>query len=69
MSTHSASRPSRPARPGFLLIVFERLRRSRVHDEPNVRAIDSHPECHGRDNHVRFFFEERILMPATLVVG
>ena len=52
----------------FLLIVLERSRRSRVHDEPHVRAIDAHPEGHGRDDDVGSLAEERILMAAALGV-
>src|SRR5690606_40700529 len=31
---------------GLLLIVLERLRRAGMHDEANVRPVDSHPERH-----------------------
>ena len=53
---------------GLLLIVLERSRRARVHDEPHVRSIDAHPECHGRDDDVDALAEERILVAAALAV-
>jgi hypothetical protein len=53
---------------GFLLIVLERSRRARVHDEADVRSIDAHAECDGGDNDVRTLLEERLLIPAPHVV-
>ena len=53
---------------GLLLVVLERSRRAGVNDEPDVRAIDAHPEGHGRDDDVGALAEERVLMAAALAV-
>ena len=62
ISTHSASRPSRPGAAGLLLIVLERLRRAGMHHEPHVGAVDAHAERDRRHDDVDLFVEERILV-------
>ena len=58
-----------PGSSRFLLIVFERLRRAGVDDEPHVGSIDAHAEGDGGDDDVGVLVEERVLIPAALVVG
>ena len=52
----------------LLLVMLERSRRSRVNDEPHVRAVDAHAERHGRDDDVRALAQERILMAGAVVI-
>ena len=53
----------------FLLIVLERLRRARMHDEPDVGSIDPHAERDRRHHDVDVFVEKRVLvaMPRLVV--
>ena len=54
--------------PRFLLVMLERLRRAGVHDEPDVRAIDSHAERHGGDHDVGPLLEKRVLVAVPILV-
>ncbi len=49
----------------LLLVVLERSRRARVHDEAHVRSVDAHAECHRRHDDVDALAEERILVAAS----
>ncbi len=53
----------------FLLVVLERLRRARVHDEAHVGAIDPHPERHRRDDDVGVLVDEGVLVGVAILVG
>ena len=55
-----ASRASR-----LLLIVLRRPRRACMDDEPDVRAIDAHPERDGRDDDVDALVQEHLLVVAA----
>ena len=52
----------------FLLVVLERSRCARVHDESHVGSIDAHPECDRGHDDVGPLAEERILVAAALAV-
>ena len=57
--------PPRPA--GLLLIGLDRLGHAGMHDVADVRSVDSHPECHGRDHHVTLLAAERVLCRLALL--